>query len=227
MPTARKLWSVMGVGALSAALAAAPTTAHAQVPVLCSETALVNAINGANANGGDTLLLTPGCTYTLTSAHGSASDGPVGLPPITTPITMLGMGTNITRAPSASAFRILEVDGTANVPGTKGQLNMTGITISGGNAVAPFPGGGIADRGGAVSLTAGSVTGNTAIAGGGIYVDNGSVTLMTSSVTGNTATNSGGGIYVNSGAVNLLVSKVNGNTPDNCAPPDSVPGCSG
>ncbi|MFD8543257.1 hypothetical protein [Streptomyces sp. NPDC059649] len=206
---------------------AVPATAHAQIPVLCSENSLVAAVNAANAAGGETLALTPFCTYSLTTAHGSASDGPVGLPPITTPITMAGLGTVIARDPSAPAFRVLEVQGNANVPGTNGQLTLAAITVRGGKAQVPHPGGGIADRGGAVTLVSSSVTGNSAVAGGGIYVDNGVVSLTASSVTENsaTATAAGGGIYRNSGAVSLLVSDVSRNTPNNCAPAGTVPGC--
>ncbi|MGW7007031.1 hypothetical protein ACWGCW_30550 [Streptomyces sp. NPDC054933] len=225
MRTVRTLRSIIGVCALAVGLAAVPTTAHAQTPVLCSETSLVNAITAANAAGGDTLALMPGCTYTLTSAHGSGPAGPVGLPSITTPITILGMGATITRDPSTPAFRILQVEGAANVPGAKGQLSMVGVAIRGGSAVAPYPGGGITNLGGTVSLVSSSVTGNTAVAGGGIYTDNGAVSLTASSVTGNSATASGGGIYVNSGGVTTLASTVSGNTPDNCAPSGSVLGC--
>lgn len=78
-----------------------------------------------------------------------------------------------------------------------------------------------------MTLTSSSVTGSSAVAGGGIYTDNGTVSLTASTVTGNTATSSGGGIYKNSGTVNLLASDVSRNTPDNCAPSGSVFGCAG
>ncbi|GAB7029598.1 hypothetical protein JCM4914_10590 [Streptomyces platensis subsp. malvinus] len=217
--------SLVGVCALAVGLSAAPTPAQAQTPVLCSEASLVNAISAANAAGGDTLILLPFCTYRLTGAHGHGPAGPVGLPPITAPVTLLGMGSTLTRDPSAPPFRILEVDGAANIPGTNGQLSLAGITVRGGSAVAPYPGGGISNLGGTVSLVSSVVTGNTAVAGGGIYTDNGTVSLTASSVTGNTAAFRGGGIYVNSGAANLLASTVGDNTPDNCAPSGSVPGC--
>ncbi|MEU5235836.1 hypothetical protein ACH4UR_10630 [Streptomyces lydicus] len=217
--------SLVGAGVLTVGLTAFPATAQAQTPVLCSESSLVDAIATANAAGGDTLLLLPFCTYRLTSAHGRGPAGPVGLPPITSPITLLGMGSTITRDPSAPAFRVMEVEGAANVPATKGQLSMVGVTVSGGSAVSPYPGGGISNLGGTVSLVSSGVTGNTAVAGAGIYTDNGSVSLTTSSVSGNTATTRGGGIYVNSGGVNLLASTVGGNAPDNCAPSGSVSGC--
>lgn len=139
---------------------------------------------------------------------------------------MLGLGTTIARDPDAPPFRILQVEGATNVEGTHGQLGMAGVTIRGGSAVAPYPGGGIANLGGTLSLVSSSVTGNSAVAGGGIYTDSGAVSLTASSVTGNSATDSGGGIYVNSGGVTTLGSTISGNTPDNCAPSGSVPGCS-
>jgi predicted outer membrane repeat protein len=225
MPLARFLRPTVAVLAMATCAAAVPTTAHAQIPVLCSETSLVSAVNAANAAGGDTLALIPFCTYTLTSAHGDGPAGPVGLPPITAPITLLGLGATITRAPGAPAFRILQVEGAANVPGTEGQLTMVGVTISGGLAPAPYPGGGVANLGGTVSLISSSVRNNSAVAGGGLYTDSGAVSLSASSVTDNTAATSGGGIYVNSGGVTTLASTISGNTPDNCAPPGSVLGC--
>ncbi|MEX2969787.1 hypothetical protein [Streptomyces sp. C184] len=226
MPTVRTLRSLLGVGVLAVGLAVVPAPAHAQTAVLCSESALVNAITAANAAGGDTLALFPFCTYRITGAHGTSAMGPVGLPPLTTPIRMTGLGNIIERDPGAPPFRILQVEGSANVPGTHGQLDAVGITVRGGSAVFPYPGGGISNLGGTVSLRLSSVTGNTAVAGGGLYNDNGVITLNASSVAGNTAAFAGGGIYVNSGGVTLSGTTVSGNTPDNCAPSGSVTGCS-
>ncbi|SOE16042.1 hypothetical protein SAMN06272775_6927 [Streptomyces sp. 2323.1] len=226
MPTVRTLRSLLGVGVLAVGLAVVPAPAHAQTSVLCSESALVNAITAANAAGGDTLALFPFCTYRITGAHGTSSTGPVGLPPLTTPIRMTGLGNIIERAPGAPPFRILQVEGSANVPGTHGQLDAAGITVRGGSAVFPYPGGGISNLGGTVSLRFSSITGNSAVAGGGLYNDNGVTTLNASSVAGNTATFGGGGIYVNSGGVTLSGTTVSSNTPDNCAPSGSVIGCS-
>ena len=48
-----------------------PTTARAAVA--CSQTALVAAINAANAAHGGNVVLTPGCTYTLTASHARGS----------------------------------------------------------------------------------------------------------------------------------------------------------
>ena len=220
--------SLIGVCAMAAGILAVPTAAHAQVPVPCSETALVEAINAANAAGGETLALFPFCTYTLTSAHATGAAGPVGLPPVTAPIDIVGLASTIARAPSAPPFRVLEIDGPSNVAGTDGRLDLTSVTVRGGSASGSSGGGGIANLGGTLSLLSSSITGNTAVAGGGIYTDNGTVSLTASSVTGNTATDfGGGGIYKNSGVVTLSAASVTGNTPDNCAPPGSVPGCTG
>lgn len=198
MPTAPALRSVLVVAILAAGLVAVPAPARAQIPVVCDESSLVTATNTA---GGDTLALAPFRTHTLIHAHGSPPDGPTGLP-VTAPITMAGIGTTITPAPSAPACRILEIDGDANAPGTAGRLHPIAVTIRGGSAVAPYP-------------------------NGGIYTDNGTVSLTSSTVTGNTATSSGSGFYKNSGAVNQLASDVSRNTPDNCTPSGSVPRCAG
>ncbi|MEU1629361.1 hypothetical protein ABZ746_29410 [Streptomyces sp. NPDC020096] len=177
---------------------------------------MVSAINGANAAGGGDLILAPFCTYTLTSAHGTGgAGGPAGLPNITTPITMTGLSTEITRASNAPSFRIIEVDGPSQLPADQGQLTLTTVTISNGDAGIGV-GGGIANLGGSVTMTAGGVRGSRASFGGGIYTDT-ALAMTASSVTGNTATVNGGGIYRNAGSVTLLASNVSGNTPNNCA----------
>ncbi|MGW2417620.1 hypothetical protein ACWCV5_36490 [Streptomyces tubercidicus] len=213
-------------GVLPLALAPAPE-AHAASPILvaCSETALVTAINTANAAGGGSLILAPLCTYTLTSAHSSGGAGQAaGLPNITTPVAMAGLGTQITRAPNTPAFRIFEVDGPSQVPGANGQLGITAVTISGGDAGLGV-GGGIANLGGTVAVTGSTVRDNKASYGGGIYTD-GPLTLTGSSVTANTAGVNGGGIFTNAGGVTLIGSPVVGNTPSNCgALPPVSPAC--
>lgn len=223
----RLLFGTGAVGALmfTAPAAHAHTARAAQVVIVpCSETALVDAVNGANAAGGSDLILAPFCTYALTSAHSSGgAGGPAGLPNITTPITMTGLATEITRASNAPAFRIVEVDGPSQIPADNGRLALTAVTISNGDAGIGV-GGGIANLGGSVTVTGGGVRGSRASFGGGIYSDT-ALTMTASSVTGNTATSDGGGIFENAGAVTLLVTNVSGNTPDNCAakPPLAAP----
>ncbi|MBM9510202.1 hypothetical protein ITX44_37730 [Streptomyces sp. KK5PA1] len=204
-----------------------PSTAHAVQLVPCSENALVNAINAANLVGGDDLVLSPFCTYTLTTAHGTGVNGPSGLPPITTPIRLTGLGTDIARDPSAPAFRIAEVRGPGVFPATAGSLTLNAVTLRGGEGAAEEVGGGIGNFGGAVVLDASTLRNNSAEDGGGLYNDTGSATLIGSTVVGNIATdaNGGGGIYDNSGPVTLIASFVRGNSPDNCAPSGSIPFC--
>ncbi|MER5917107.1 hypothetical protein ABT124_43870 [Streptomyces sp. NPDC001982] len=60
--------------------------------------------------------------------------------------------------------------------------------------------------------------------GGGIFHATGSTTLNDSTVTGNRA-GDGGGIFKASGTVTLNNTVVKRNKPNNCAPPNSVPGC--
>ena len=91
-------------------IAAIPVAAQAAaVSVPCSETALVGAINTANAQpGSDTLNLAAGCTYRLTRSNGNAGNGPVGLPVITSTIALVGTPNIITRS-GLALFRIAEV----------------------------------------------------------------------------------------------------------------------
>ena len=210
---------LLGTGAVGAlmltASAAHAHTARPAQPVIvpCGEAELVNAANAANATGGGNLILAPFCTYTLTSAHSSGgAGGPAGLPNITTPITMTGLTTEITRAPNAPAFRVIEVDGPSQLPADNGQLTLTAVTVGNGDAGIGV-GGGIANLGGSLTVTAGGVRGSRAAFGGGIYTDT-ALTMTASSVTGNTATSAGGGIFRDAGSVTLLATNVVGNTPD-------------
>lgn len=180
--------------------------------VTCTQSALVAAINAANAAGGGTVNLTSGCVYSLTTAN----NGENGLPVVTTPIALNGNGATIN---GTTTVRDLEVDG----PG--GSLSAQNVTFTGGNA-GDF-GGGIANVDGTVVLNHSQVTNNLAgVAGGGIASatmdpSNGvaKLTLNNSSVTDNLQTLSpeqngvGGGGIVNilgTGVLNSSVVSGNG-----------------
>ncbi|MEU5014661.1 hypothetical protein AB0G35_31190 [Streptomyces sp. NPDC021749] len=207
------------------AVNAPPTQAADSTVVACSEKALVDAVNEANAAGGGSLNLAPFCTYTLTSAHSAGgAGGPAGVPNITTPISMTGLVTEIVRAPGAAPFRIFEVDGPSHDPAAHGQLSLNTLTLTRGNAGLGV-GGAIANLGGVVNLTASSIRDSAASYGGGIYSDN-SLVVSASTVHDNIATVAGGGIYKNAGSVLLLVSPVTNNSPANCAAtPPLLPDC--
>jgi hypothetical protein len=193
--------------------------------VPCSVPALVVAINTANSTAGaDTLNLAGGCIYTLVSPDNAAN----GLPVITTDIIINGNGTTITRDPSASAFRILEVT-------HGGNLTLNRSTLSRGVAAdcPDFPGigicgGGIANRG-TLNVNNSRIINNTAsgdppaapdftfVEGGGIDTA-GTATITNSDVSGNSVSTgadsgiaSSGGIE-NDGTLTVQNSRVTNNT---------------
>jgi predicted outer membrane repeat protein len=181
---------IAATAATGVAALVAPS-AQAAIPVACSENALVDAVNLANSTPAkDTLTLASGCTYTMSTSHGSLADGPDALPVITTPIDMIGPAT-ITRG--FGTFRIAEVSPT-------GALTLiTGVALTHGSAVGD--GGAILNRG-AVTLTNSSLSGNTATGNGGglANADTPSgtapaATFTRSPISDNSAGLSGGGVY--------------------------------
>jgi hypothetical protein len=189
--------------------AAVPSAAAQARPlaVACSETALVTAVNTAQAAGGGVLTLTPNCTYNLTSARStSLFHGRTGLPPITTTITFEGDG-NVIRRSSSTAFRIIRVD-------TSGTLTLKGVEVADGRSTglgAADDGGGILNFG-ALTLTASAVNDNSAAGDGGGIKSTGAsaaVTLTDSTLSGNSASAFGGGLH-STGAATFTSSFVNG-----------------
>jgi hypothetical protein len=154
---------------------------------------LIAAINTANANGeANTITLEAG-TYTLTAVNNN-TDGPNGLPVITSPfpLTLQGAGTEATiidRIASAPPFRILFVEDT-------GTLTLNGLTIRGGAAsgVGGAANGGCINNNGMLTITNSTITGNAAEFVGGGIVANGTVIITDSTITDNTA-DRGAGIY--------------------------------
>jgi predicted outer membrane repeat protein len=195
-PRTRALRALAGATVVAAGIiAAVPVAAQAAaVSVPCSETALVLAINNANAHpGSDTLNLAAGCTYSLTSSHGDAGNGPVGLPVITSTIALVGTPNIISRS-SLALFRIAEVSNTGN-------LTLTRVTLDRGNTLGS--GGGVLNRGAVTFTSAGSgLTNNTALGtGGGLSNADTPIgtapaaTFTGATVSGNTASDRGGAIY--------------------------------
>jgi hypothetical protein len=249
----RTILTLSGSALLCAGSAIAlPTAAQAQVAatVPCSETALVSAVNAANAAGGGTITLTAGCTYSLTSSHGNdGTNGPDGLPVITTPITFEGNANTLTRSSTAPAFRIAQV-------GSTGGLTLKSVTVTGGSATATGHnnGGGILNFGAltltgsqlnsnsaggqgggayssgaaaAATFTSSTIKSNTANQTAGIASVGATLTLTSSTVTLNAATNQPGGLY-SSGTATLNTSSVTANTPTNCTgSPNPIGGCVG
>ncbi|HEV7885377.1 MAG TPA: hypothetical protein VGO81_17520 [Solirubrobacteraceae bacterium] len=200
-PRSGKLRALTGATVLTAGIIAAIPAAAQATPVACSENALVAAIDTANTTPApDTLNLASGCTYGLTSSHGSGANGPAGLPVITTPIEMIGPATITRTTGILRPFRIAEVSTTGNLTLT------TAVTLSNGRAASLLglfgrDGGGILNRG-AVTLTKSSLTNNFAEGtGGGLSnadTPTGTApaaTFTESPVSSNTAGGRGGGVY--------------------------------
>ncbi len=177
----------------------------AETVVGCDTAALIAAIDSANSAGGGTLELSSGCTYTLTQP--STPNGPNGLPPITTAITIHGNGATITRAgTNPPDFRIFEVD-------SNGTLAIDYLTVSGGSASLGLSprnaGGGIfVDQGGDVTITQSTISRNSASTGGGIS-NSGTVTVIRSTIWGNSAFFGGG--FSNTGTLTVTLSTISGN----------------
>jgi len=104
-----------------------------------------------------------------------------------------------------------------NFSSTSGDLNLEGLTVTGG--LSANDGGGIRFySSGALTLIGSTVSGNSTTGtfsrGGGISTESGSVSLTSSTVSDNSTTGgpaSGGGIATQSGSVSLTSSTVSGN----------------
>jgi hypothetical protein len=187
-----------------------------------SVTCLIAAINTANGNGeANTIALEAGI-YSLTAVD-NKTDGPNGLPSITSTLTIVGaalegleraeqnelpplptgMTTVIERhaLTSPPPFRLFHV-------AVDGTLILEGLTLRGGDA---FAGGGLFNRG-TLTIHDSTLVGNRAKGGGGL-VNLGTLIITTSTLVGNSGGNAIGGLF-NAGTAVLTNSTVG----DNAAP---------
>jgi hypothetical protein len=201
---------------IQAGLTAAPSAANAQqvvfVPCTANRAAALDtAITNANTAGTGTIRLASFCDYSLTAPFSPAGTGrgPDGFL-ISGNIGIIGgRSTKISRAASASRFRVLEV-----APGAA--LSLRNLFISGGAAeTSPQPGvdtgGGILSSRGNVLLHHVTVTGNTADSGGGISNDSGRFTVLKTLISENTTRGGGGGGIYNDGSLSVKLSRITGN----------------
>ena len=164
---------------------------------------LISAIEAANTDsitdgcftgsGADTIWLGYSPVLTLVDNDEIWSNGPNGLPSVTTEITVEGNGETISRDPGGSPlFRIFHV-------GSAGDLTLRNLTIATG--ITDEDGGGIYNRGRLVLVNT-TVNGNWAVGpiarGGGIF-NFGSAILRDSTITNNVVWDRtpapGGGFY--------------------------------
>lgn len=175
----------LGLGLTSIVNAATITVAAGEVAVsnngTCSlREAIINANNGAQTHadcdsgsaGADTINLTAG-TYSLTDVYESDPDGygPVGLPSITSDITLVGTSPATTITRGSGTFRLFHVKSGASL--TLQNLALSNGLAQGGNGGSGWNGGagGALGAGGAVynrgMLTLTGVTLNSNQAAGG------------------------------------------------------------
>jgi hypothetical protein len=215
-----RLGWVFALAAALAVLGMQPTAQAAVFNIPCGNVAaLIAAINTANANGQNDTINSSACTYVLTQVQDN-TDGPTGLPSITSQITIKGAGatrTIIERSLGAPRFRLAHV-------APSGKLTLEGVTLAHG-LLTSGTGGGLFDVGNLVLIRS-TIRDNVICdlefdcipigtgPGGGI-TNAGTLTLLESTVSGDFAS-SGGGIE-NSGTMTLTRSTVTGNGTDDDA----------
>ncbi len=199
---ARRYPALLGLVFLAALMAARGADASTFVCAAGDTACLIQSINDANMNGQlqNTIRLAAG-TYTLTDID-NQTDGPNGLPSITSRLTIrvLGLGVAcLERASTAPSFRLLHV-------ASSGDLTLRGITLSNGIASGsaryyPGGGGGLLNNGGVVTIRDSVVADNFAGLGGGVLNNAGIVTIAKSIFTNNIAGSGGGGLLNLGGTV--------------------------
>ncbi|MGC8512095.1 MAG: choice-of-anchor Q domain-containing protein, partial [Acidimicrobiales bacterium] len=208
--------TVLAVGASAAGSQTLYAAAAASGSGDCSEAnacSLPTALGELGA-GGTILLVTSGPSAPSASSC-SASDCYVGVFTVSTassaafPVTIEAAPgvTNATLDGNNNNNTVLTVDSGVD-------LNLVGVTITGGNA---SQGGGILNNG-TSSVVRSTITGNSAQngPGGGILNNNGTLSVSQSTITGNSAVGGGGGIFnggsINGGTLSVVQSTITDNT---------------
>ena len=176
----RMAWSLAGAALLLAlgqgVGAAATITVTTNNPYIISDgqCSLIEAINNANndaatfpdcaaGSGADTIVLPANANVVLSAVY-ARTDGqfgdPVGLPPITSRITIEGNGATIARQANAPDFGLMAVrgsvfQGVGVPPSPGGDLTLQNVTLSGGSSF-----GGLSNNG-TVSIKNSIISGNT------------------------------------------------------------------
>ena len=201
--------------------------------------AIVNANNDAATfpdcpagSGADTIVLPANANVTLSAVFANTYGqfgSPVGLPPITSRITIEGNGATIARQGNAPAFGLIFVKGNSSpqgVPPTPGDLTLRSLTLTGGSSfggllsnfggtvsiensiISGNSGGGVSSSG-TLTIAASTISGN---AGGGVSTCYGTFTIKNSTISGNTTNGGGGGVSNYGGTVAITNSTISDNT---------------
>lgn len=207
--------------ATAVALALTATPAGAAVLTVHGNCSLAQAITAANTNtpaggckagndqhnGGDIIKLAADITLT---AVDNLTDGPNGLPSVSSTITINGNGHTLARSSVTGTpkFRLLHV-------APEGQLGLSRVTlhngfVSIGSGIGEYNGGGGLFNLGSATLTHSTISSGGADYGGGIH-NEGTLTLIHSRVSNNFGDFGVGGL-LNNGSANLIDSTVSGNS---------------
>ena len=216
-------WSLAGAALLLAlgqgVATAATITVTTNNPNIVSDgqcsliEAIVNANNDAATfpdcaagSGADTIVLPANVNMILNAVDGFTDTGfagqpgtPIGLPEISSRITIEGNGSTIARQVGSPNFGLIAVKGIFPGSPTHGDLTLQSVTLSGGSVF-----GGVQNRG-ALSLKNSTISGNT---GAGVFNNPGSLTVINSTISGNAR----GGLDNAFGRITVQNSTISGNT---------------
>ena len=124
------------------------------------------------------------------------------------------LNTEITDLPGSPSNLLDDNTRVLNFSGPTGNLTLTNLTVTGGQAGGFNEGGGIRfGSSGMLTISDSTISGNSGYYGGGIYTNSGSVSVASSTISGNSNTGygAGGGIYSSSGDVSVTNSTISGN----------------
>jgi hypothetical protein len=202
--------------------------------------AIVNANNDAATHpdcaagsGADTIVLPPNAYLMLSNPYvarystpfGTTFSGPpLGLPSITSRITIEGNGATIHRDGNAPAFGLMQVRGNFNPggPPSPGNLTLERVTLSGGSGglsnsgtasiknsiISGNAGRGVSNGYGTLTIANSTISDNT----GGGASNGGILTIENSTISGNTTNYGGGGVSNYGGTVAITNSTISNNT---------------
>jgi len=168
------------------------------------------AVMEANAKSGNDTINLPAGNYQLSIARDDINDEATGDLDITSDITIVGAGADLTTIDANGLDRVLEL-----VFNSEARLYLQGLTVTGGNTSGATDqyGGGILNDGGSLTLNSVHLTRNfgESLGGGLLNAHDGQSIIVDSAVTENWAGYSGGGIDNYSGSLVIENSTVSGN----------------
>ena len=125
------------------------------------------------------------------------------------------LGTEITDLLGSSSNLLDDNSRVLNFTNPTGNLTLTSLTVTGGQAGGFNEGGGVRfGSSGVLTLSDSRISGNSGYFGGGVYTNSGNVSVASSTISGNSNNGygAGGGIYSSSGNVLVSNSTISGNS---------------